>query len=142
VDRAAVKRQLVGAAVITRDFAREFIEERLPDEMRFRVHLNSSHDANAGPEFKRFPKDSSEERTLATKELDLDAVVNVLWRNGYVPQWVDLSVVGETGDSTIIEVAAAGHSTWMRPTTNLRVSPARLWRPVSIWATRTLRDQR
>ncbi|MGC4094619.1 MAG: hypothetical protein QM756_43220 [Polyangiaceae bacterium] len=76
--------------------------------MVFRVHLNSSYDANAGPDVKLFPDDSSDERTLSTKRLDAEGVVKLLWRDGFVPEWVDVMVVGLTDTSTILDVASCG----------------------------------
>lgn len=108
MDRSLFAQRFADAAVRTRDFARELIEEPLPDAMRFRVHLNSSHDANATDEFRLFPEDSSEERARALEDLDAESVVDVLWRDGYVPQWVDLAVVGESGEATMVEVVACG----------------------------------
>ncbi|MDB5218707.1 MAG: hypothetical protein JWO86_6634 [Myxococcaceae bacterium] len=101
----------VKAAAAARDFARRFIEEPLPDAMHFRVHLNSSYDVNAGPDFKLFPEDSSEAAPLETKSVDADKVVDVLWREGYVPQWVDIVVVGETGATSVLDVVACGRFT-------------------------------
>jgi len=108
VDRSVFSQHFSDAARVALDFAKQYLEEPLPDEMRFRVHLNSSHDANAGAEFKLFPEDSSDDRALATKHLNEAGVVELLWRDGFVPQWVDLIVVGETGDTTILDVIACG----------------------------------
>ncbi len=108
VDRSVFEQHFIAAAELARDFAREFVEESLPDAMRFRVHLNSSYDANATAEFKLFPQDSSDEHTLATKQLDVEAVIDLLWRDGFVPQWVDVMVASETGDVTVLDVTACG----------------------------------
>ena len=106
MDRSVFTRHFMEAAAQTRDFARKFIEEPLPDAMRFRVHLNMSHDANAAAVFRLFPEDSSATRELETKNLAAEDVVDLLFRDGYVPQWVDLSVGGETGRETVIDVVA------------------------------------
>jgi hypothetical protein len=111
VDRSVFAQHFREAAEAARDFAKRFIEERLSDEMRFHVHLNSSYDRNAGAEFKVFPGDSADDRALATKGLDEDGVVGLLWRDGFVPQWIDLAVVGETGATTILDVVACGRFT-------------------------------
>lgn len=108
MDRSAFAQHFLNAAQIARDFARKFLEEDLPDEMSFRVHLNSSYDKHAGADVKLFPGDSSDERTLATKQLDADGVVGLLWRDGFVPEWVDLMVVGLTPTATILDVVSCG----------------------------------
>jgi hypothetical protein len=79
--------------------------------MRFRVHLNGSYDDNAGPEFVRFPEDSSRRSDLGSKEVSAERVVDLLWRNGLVPQWVNVQVVAETGDATVLDITACGRFT-------------------------------
>jgi len=108
VERPVFARHFSEAAKVARDFARRFLEEQLPDKMIFRVHLNSSYDANAGSDVKVFPEDSSGDRALATKQLEEEGVVELLWRDGFVPQWVDLMVVGLTEKETIVDVVSCG----------------------------------
>lgn len=108
MERELFTRRLLEAAVSARDFARTFIEEPLPDAMRFRVQLNSSHDANASPDFKLYPEDSSPERARAHHDLSANEVVDLLWRDGLVPQWIDVQVVDERGDFTLLEILACG----------------------------------
>ncbi len=108
MQRDVFERRLLAASVCARDFARTFVEEPLPDAMRFDVHLNSSYDGNAGPEVRLFPEDSSERSALRTKDSSSFEVVDLLWRDGLVPEWVDLTVEGETGDATLVEVLACG----------------------------------
>lgn len=111
VERATFERRLLHAAACARDFARELIAEPLPDELLFRVHLNSSYDLNAEPELRLFPEDSADARVLATKGLTAGQVVDELWREGWVPEWINVSVVGETGAATVIELLACGRFT-------------------------------
>src|SRR6478609_1058118 len=108
MDRSTFAQHFLSAAQHARDFARKFIAEQLPDEMTFRVHLNSSYDGHAGPDVKLFPGDSSDERSLATKQLDADGVVALLWRDGFVPEWVDVTVAGLTQTATILDVGSCG----------------------------------
>lgn len=108
MERALFREHFLLAASRARDFARKFVAETLPDAMRFRVHLNGSYDATASSEFVLFPEDSAEERTLATKRLDTEGVVDLLWRDGLVPQWIDVAVVSEMDDRTVLDVTACG----------------------------------
>lgn len=109
MERPRFARQLEAAAEAARDFAKRYLEEPLPDAMRFRVRLNASHDANAGPHFKLYPEDASEARALETRDLDEAQVVELLWRDGWVPQWVDVMVADVVDDEvTIIDITAAG----------------------------------
>jgi hypothetical protein len=111
VERATFEQRLLHAAARARDFACKFIAEPLPDALLFRVHLNSSYDLNAGADFRLYPEDSTDSRVLATKGLTAGQAVDELWRDGWVPQWINISVVGETGAATVIELVACGRFT-------------------------------
>jgi hypothetical protein len=108
MDRSVFKQHFIQAAESARDFARTFLEEPLPDAMRFRVHLNQSYDAHASPDVRLFPEDSAEERRLAVRDVEADDVIDLLWRDGHVPEWIDVMVVAEMGDATILDVNACG----------------------------------
>jgi hypothetical protein len=108
MERELFERRFLAASIKARDFARTFIEEPLPDAMRFNVHLNGSHDVGAGPEVKLFPEDSRDQVARRNKNVSAEQVVDLLWRDGLVPQWVDVTVVGETGDATLLDVDACG----------------------------------
>jgi len=82
VDRSVFARHFRAATGAAREFAKQFIEDQRSDETRLRVHLNSSYDGHARAEFKLLPEDSVDDRTLATKGLDEDGVVGLLWRAG------------------------------------------------------------
>jgi hypothetical protein len=43
--------------------------------------------------------------------VDAQTVVAELWRDGRIPEWINLSVVGETGAATLIEVVCCGRFT-------------------------------
>lgn len=108
MEREHFERNLHTAAARAREFALTFLEETLPTSLTFRVHLNSSNDAGASAEFTRHPEDSSAERTRETKRLSASEVVELLWRDGRVPQWIDVTVVSALGHVTLIELLACG----------------------------------
>lgn len=96
------------ASARARDFAREYVEEALPEPMLFQLQLNASYDGNPLHADERvFPEDSGVERSRCSG----DDVVNTLWRNGLVPEWINLCVSGEIGTATLIEVSACGRFT-------------------------------
>lgn len=77
----------------------------------FRVRLNQSYDDSSPPIYERFPEDSSLERSRQLHFCDEAAAVTAMWRNGKVPQWADLSVIGEQNGATLIEVLVCGRFT-------------------------------
>lgn len=109
MDRPTFAARLHAAAAAARDFARKFVCESLPDPLRFRVRLNSSYDGNplVGDEVV-YPDDGGFDRAFALHDIDADTVVDTLWRDGRVPEWINLSVIGERGAATLIEVLACG----------------------------------
>ena len=112
VERDVFARRLHAAAIAARDFAREFIQEALPDPMQFRLRLNSSYDGNprVGDEVV-FREDSSFQRAEQLRTCDEDHVVAELWRNGHVPEWIDVAVIGETGSATLLQLMCCGRFT-------------------------------
>ncbi len=109
MDKSVFTSRFSSAAARAREFAQTLVKESLPQQMLFHLFLNNSCDVGASDEFKLFPEDSF--RTVHLQRLTAQQVVDELWRNGLVPQWVDLSVIGETGVSTLVGVLACGRFT-------------------------------
>lgn len=87
--------------------------EPLTEPLRFRVALNESYDGNPlDPDERVFPDDSGIERGLALLRCSAEQVVELLWRDGLVPEWVNLSVCTKLPAATLIEVRCCGR----RPT--------------------------
>ncbi len=88
------------------------VSEDLPTPLVFRVRLNQSYDGHAlqlGEVL--FPADSSADRGVALHRCDAATVVAELWRDGRVPEWINVAVVGETGVETVIELVCCGRFT-------------------------------
>jgi hypothetical protein len=112
MDEAVFRARLVTRSQAARDFARRCIKETLPEPLLFRIRLNSSFDGNPLAEGEHlFPEDSQFDRAAAVHCCDAAEVVRTLWRDGRVPEWINLSVVGETGSATIVEVLCCGRFT-------------------------------
>ena len=88
------------------------IAEDLPERLVFRVRLNQSYDGHAPrPGEVRFPADSAPDRAVALHRCDAATVVAELWRDGRVPEWINVTVVDETGAETVVEVVCCGRFT-------------------------------
>ncbi len=97
---------------MARDFTRRFIEEPLPEPLLFRLRLNASYDGNPLREDERvFPEDSDRGLARRLSRCTAEQVVDVLWRDAMVPEWVNLSVVGDARTATLVEVLACGRYT-------------------------------
>ncbi|MGW0433637.1 hypothetical protein ACWDV4_14005 [Micromonospora sp. NPDC003197] len=113
MDRTTFAERLVSSAEAARRFAGTLVTEALPAALAFRVRLNRSNDAHVSPQpgEVRFPQDSNPDRDRALRWCDESAVVDVLWRDGRVPEWVNLSVIDRTSTVTLVEVVCCGRFT-------------------------------
>jgi hypothetical protein len=109
MDRDVFAARFMGSAQRARDFARGFVVEVLPEAVRFRVLFNQSNDdiepLRAGEIV--FPQDSGRTLSACTAENAVDQ----LWRNGRIPEWIDLSVVDVKRASTVVEALCCGRFT-------------------------------
>src|SRR5690348_11372818 len=88
------------------------VTENLPVPLLFRVRLNQSYDRfDPSPGEVRFPEDSARGRATALSRCDADTAIAQLWRDGRVPEWVNMAVVDETGVATVIEIVWCGRFT-------------------------------
>lgn len=93
-------------------FARSLVREDLPSRLVFRVRLNQSYDGHPPrPGERRYPGDGAADRAAALRRCDAATAVGELWRDGRVPEWVNVAVVGETGDATVVELVCCGRFT-------------------------------
>jgi hypothetical protein len=112
MERDQFAQRFDSAAVRARSFAQTLVVESLPEALRFRVVLNNSYDGNPLHADERvFPEDSAMERGLALLRCSQDEVVELLWRDGLVPEWIDLSVCASVPNATVIETSCCGRYT-------------------------------
>ena len=108
MERHVFAQRLVDAATLAREFARNYIEEQLPDAMRFHVRLNSSYDGNPLHADERvFPEDSGRELV----DCAVEEAVAVLFRARAVPEWINVSVHAADRERTTIELLSCGRYT-------------------------------
>ena len=112
MDRDEFAARFAASAAAAREVALPMVIEPLPAPLLFRVRLNQSYDGNApAPGEVRYPQDSSVERAVALHRCDAETALAELWRDGHVPQWINVAVVGETGDATVVELVCCGRFT-------------------------------
>lgn len=111
MDRETFASRFASSAARARDFAQTLVLESLPRDLLFRVRLNSSNDRNASPEAVVYPEDSAYERANALRRCSLETVIDTLWRDGRVPEWINLSAIDTTDDATLVEVVCCGRFT-------------------------------
>ncbi|GAA2624661.1 hypothetical protein GCM10010399_65040 [Dactylosporangium fulvum] len=84
----------------------------MPETLVLRVRLNRSYDGHPPrPGEVRYPGDSAWRRAAELSRCDPETAVSELWRDGRVPEWVNLAVAGRTGTATVVEVVCCGRFT-------------------------------
>lgn len=116
MDRAVFAAQFVAACAAARGIAALYLVEPLPAAQRFRVRLNESYDGHplVGDQIV-YPEDSAFARALALHDVGLDEVVAELWRDGRVPEWIELSVSGASASTTRLDVRCCGRFSALLP---------------------------
>ena len=89
------------------DFARRYVENDLPETVRFHVLLNQSYDGNANAEEHIYSEDDGRELPSVTS----DGVAELLVRDGRCPEWIDVAVEAEGGDHTLMRLLCCGRYT-------------------------------
>lgn len=111
MDREIFIERFHAAAAAALSVARQFVFEKLSDKLIFRVRLNQSHDSNLRSDQKVYPEDSAPRIAHELHRCREEEVVQALWRDGTVPEWVDIAAVGQTASETVIELRCCGRFT-------------------------------
>jgi hypothetical protein len=111
VERSIFEARLRTAAEQAITFARQHVRQALSNEAAFLVYPNQSYDENPliGDEVV-FPGESLPER-MYHGPWSAEEVLVFLWREGKVPEWIDIAVEGEDGCRTLIGLRCCGRFT-------------------------------
>jgi len=106
MDRTTFAGNLESAAKLLLPFTRSLISNALPDEVRFLVQPNATYDGNPlEDDEQRFPND------VRSGPLTAEQAVERLWRDGKVPEWINLSVHSYDVNFTYAELLCCGRFT-------------------------------
>ncbi|GAA6151564.1 hypothetical protein [Pseudoteredinibacter isoporae] len=106
ISREAFERNFLDASRHALEFARTLVVDELPDKIKCIVFLGASYDGRPliGDEI-TFPEDCKENmRTFESYE----KVIKLLWREGKVPEWINVSVISEEKGFTNIRLDCCG----------------------------------
>jgi hypothetical protein len=99
------------ASTVARKFANRFVHITLPETYRYFVHLNHSFDGNLlRPDQQVFPEDTAKFGECIGP-LTASAVVDLLWRDGLLPEWVDISPLRADAEHTYFQLVCCGRFT-------------------------------
>ncbi len=106
LSRETFKKNLQEVAIITRDFTRTIVTTLLPDAIAYTIHYGCSYDDNPlVDDEKTFPEDYDQEPITTTSA---EHVTSLLWRDGFVPEWINVTVSHEDGKFTYILLECCG----------------------------------
>lgn len=86
------------------DFAKRYVTNKLPNDFKYSVNLNSSFDDPTLTQFDMHPEDNGKRIEL----IDEKEVVDLLCRKHKVPVWIDISVECVHKNKTIFSLDCAG----------------------------------
>ena len=112
MDRTVFAARFSEAAEQSRAFAQTLVSEPLPGDVVVRVRLNRSYPgARLRPGEVTYPGDGGWEQDFALRRCGLGTAVSVLWRDGRVPEWVNLTVIDRDESVTVVEAVCCGRFT-------------------------------
>jgi hypothetical protein len=111
MDKDVFEENLEKATELVVPFSREFVTNLLPPRARYLIFPNQSFDGNplAGDE-QIFPDETLPDGKYLGP-FDTKQVVERLWRNGKVPEWVNMMVYACDDEFTYLELLCCGRFT-------------------------------
>jgi hypothetical protein len=111
IDQVAFAARFRKAVEASVGFARSMVRQNLSDSWAFFIQPNQSFDENPLVDDQRlFPEDSLPAGRMLGP-FTFERAVAWLWRDGKVPEWVDVSVHGVTEEQTCLRLICCGRFT-------------------------------
>lgn len=112
MERAVFAARLADASRRAVELAHGYVIETLPDEVRFALKLNASYDGHPlHPDETVYPDEGHPSAAASLARIDHERAVDLLWRNGTVPEWIDVAVDSADDEVTLIELTVCGSFT-------------------------------
>ena len=113
MEKSTFEQNLAKATEVVLSFSREFVTNPPPSSCRYLIFPNQSYDGNPreGDE-QSFPEEKLPEGKYLGP-FDAAQVVEHLWRNGKVPEWVNITVYSYDKQHTYLELLCCGRFTAM-----------------------------
>jgi hypothetical protein len=106
ISRKAFEKNLIFATQHAFEFACTLVINVLQDKIRYLVYLGTSYDVNPLEKDEYiFPEDYTERKRFFSNSIE---IVELLWREGKVPEWIDVSVESEDGEYTYVSLKCCG----------------------------------
>jgi hypothetical protein len=84
------------------------VENELKQPFSFLVKLNQSYDGNPLAKGKVIPREMRARGGTSVGPLSHEAVVSLLWRDGLVPEWIDITPWQATADGLTFQLLCCG----------------------------------
>lgn len=106
ISRKCFENNLILATQLSLEFARTLVVNELPDKIKYLVILGGSYDGNSLEKGEQiFPNDYGTRRKCF---LSSSEVTELLWRDGKVPEWINIYVDSENGEYSYIKLECCG----------------------------------
>lgn len=105
ISKEGFKKNLILASKETVEFTRTLVYNKLPENIRYKIYLNCSYDENLEKGEKTFSEDL---KNRSRKINEPDEIVKLLWRNGLVPEWINVTVYDVDDNFTYLMLECCG----------------------------------
>lgn len=106
ISRSSFEKNLEASANYAVVFARQLVTNVLPDKIKYIVYLGASYDEYPLEKGEvTFPDDYTERKHIFEHAKD---AANLLWREGKVPEWINVTVLSATQEYTNVELVCCG----------------------------------
>ena len=109
IDREDFAAQFASAVDAALAFATSMVSAPLPSRALFLIEPNASYDDGTAPapDERRFPAETLSPRAVLAPMTSTEAI-DWLWRDGRVPQWIDVSVAAVDARTTYVRLTCCG----------------------------------